>query len=75
MLAVIQSVSKRQLARTAHVSTRTIPETLDEANEMSEQEFRRLFSEASALVEEKEEFAEAEERLVRWVVQQVDECG
>ena len=75
MLAVIQSVSKRKLERAAHVSTRSIPSSPDEANEMSEKEFRRIFSEASALAEERRKLAERDELLLRWLVTQVNERG
>ena len=49
MLAVIQSVSKRCLARAAKVSTRSIPSDEAAADAMSVKEFRRLFDVASAL--------------------------
>jgi len=75
MLTVIQSVSKRKLERAAHVSTRSIPLSPDEANEMSEKEFRRIFSEASALAEERRKLAERDELLLRWLVTQVNERG
>jgi hypothetical protein len=75
MLAVIQSVSKRQLARAAHVATRTIPASVAAANEMPDQDLRRIFVEASALAEEKRKFAGSDEVLVRWLVQQVIERG
>jgi hypothetical protein len=46
MLAVIKSVSKRQLARAAHVSTRTIPTSLVAVNEMPDKELRCNYAEA-----------------------------
>jgi hypothetical protein len=73
MLEVIHSVSKRQLALAAHVSTRTIPTSLAEANEMPEKEFRRLFQEASSLHDEARKLRAADEKMVRWIMQQVEE--
>jgi hypothetical protein len=75
MLTVIQSVSKRRLARAAHVSTRTIPSSLAAANEMPDKDLRRIFAEASALVEEKQKISGADEVLLRWLIRQVDERG
>jgi hypothetical protein len=43
MLAVIRSAPKRQLARAVHVSSRTIPSSVAEANEMTDQDLRRIF--------------------------------
>jgi hypothetical protein len=73
MFAVIQAVSKRQLARAAHVSTRTIPSSLADTNEMPDKELRRIFAETSALAEEKRKIAGSDDLLVRWLVQQVNE--
>jgi hypothetical protein len=75
MLAMIQSVSKRQLARAAHVSIRTIPSSLADANEMPDKELRRILVEASALAEEKRKISDADEALLRWLVRQVGERG
>jgi hypothetical protein len=75
MLAVVQSVSKRQLARAAHISTRSIPLTLAVANEMSEKEFRRLFEAASALADETRKVCAEDEGLVRWLAQHARQRG
>ena len=75
MMAVIQSVSKTRLHRAAHVSIRTIPTSLAEANEMPDKELQRIFAEASALAEEKRKTAELDEALLQWLVQQVSERG
>lgn len=75
MMAVIQSVSKTRLHRAAHVSIRTIPTSLAEANEMPDKELQRIFAEASALAEEKRKTAELDEALLQWLVQQVNERG
>jgi len=75
MLAVMHSVSKRKLEKAAHISMRSIPTTLAEANEMPEKDFRRLFEEASALAEEKWKITEGDELMVQWLVRQVDERG
>jgi hypothetical protein len=53
MFDVITSVSKRELARAAHVSTQTIPASLAAANELPDKKLRHIFAEASALAEEK----------------------
>lgn len=75
MLVVIQSVPQRQLARAAHVSTRTIPSSLADADELSDKELRRLFAEANALTEETRKIAEDDEEIVRWLSQHVREYG
>jgi predicted regulator of amino acid metabolism with ACT domain len=75
MFAVIQSVSKRQLASAAKVSTRTIPMTVAAANDMPDKELERVFAEASSLVEEQRKIRESDESMLRWLVQQVDERG
>jgi hypothetical protein len=75
MLAVIQSVSKSQLHRAAHVSIRTIPSSLADANEMPDKELRRIFAEAAALAEEKRKVAEGDAALLQWLVEQANERG
>ena len=75
MLAGIRSVTKRQLARAAHVSIRTIPSSLAAANEMPDKELRRIFAEASSLAEEKRKVDEGDEALVRWLIRQAGERG
>jgi hypothetical protein len=75
MLAVIQAVSKRQLARAAHVSTRTIPASMAEVSEMPDKELRRIYAEASALAVENRKIAEADELIMKWLSRQVNECG
>ena len=49
--------------------------TGSKTNEMSEKEFRRIFSEASALAEERRKLAERDKLLLRWLVTQVNERG
>jgi hypothetical protein len=75
MLTVIKSVSKRKLAAAAHVSTRSIPETLADAVEMSEEDFRHLFEVASGVANEKQKAVADHERMMQWLVQQVDAHG
>jgi hypothetical protein len=75
MFDVIRSVSKRQLARAAHVSTRKIPASLAAANELSDKDLRRIFAEASGLVEKQRKTRGSDESMVRWLAQQVRERG
>jgi len=75
MLAVIQSVSKRRLARAAKVSTRSIPSDGAAANEMLMKEFKRLFDIASALAAEDREREESDGILVSWIAEQVEQRG
>src|SRR5208337_4377654 len=75
MLAVIQSVSKRQLARAAKVSTRTIPSTEAAASKLPVKEFRRLFDVASALAAEDREREVSDQVLVQWISEQARKRG
>jgi hypothetical protein len=75
MLAVIRSVSKRQLASTAKVSTRTIPTTLVAANEMPDTKLRRLFEAAASLTNEKQKTRDQDEAMLRWLAHQIGERG
>ena len=75
MLSVIQSVSKRRLARAAKVSTRSIPSDEGTANEMEGEEFRRLFDVASALAAEDREQTNSNQLLVQWISEQVRKRG
>ena len=75
MLAVIQSVSKRRLARAAKVSTRSIPSDEAAASEMLVKEFRRLFDVASALAAEDRERQVSDQTLVQWISEQVRKRG
>ena len=75
MLAAIQSVSKRRLARAAKVSTRTIPSDDTTAGAMLGKEFRRLFDVASALAAEDREREVFDQVLVQWISEQVRKRG
>jgi len=75
MLAVIQSVSKRRLARAAKVSTRSIPSDEAAADAISVKELRRLFDVASALAIEDRDKQISDQVLVQWISEQVRERG
>ncbi len=57
------------------MSTRTIPSSLADANEMPDKELRGVFAEASALLEEQRRKCESDEPMLRWLVQQMGERG
>ncbi len=75
ILTVIQSVSKRRLARAAKVSTRSIPSDESAAGDMSAEEFMRLFDLASALATEDRETRVSDQVLIQWISEQVRERG
>ena len=75
MLAVIQSVSKRRLARAAKVSTRTIPLNEAAASEMPMKEFKRMFDVASAMGTEDRERHASDQSQVRSISIQVERRG
>lgn len=75
MLAVIQSISKRRLARAAHISTRTIPSSLAEASEMPDMQLRAIFAQASSLVGEQRKICKDDESMMQWLIRQVGERG
>jgi hypothetical protein len=75
MLAVIQSVSKRRLARAAKVSTRSIPSDEAAADAMLVKELRRLFEVASSLAAEDCDREESDRILVSWIAERVEQRG
>jgi hypothetical protein len=75
MLAVIQSVSKRRLARAAKVSTRSIPWDEGSASGMSDVAVRNLFEEASALMEEGKRRQTADKDLINLLARRVAQFG
>jgi hypothetical protein len=75
MLAVIQSISKRRLARAAKVSTRTIPSAETAASNMPVKEFRRLFDAASALETDDRGREVSDQVLVQWISEEVRKRG